>query len=215
MKGLILKDLYNLKNNGKSIIFVLVVFSFVSFSQNNIGFLIGYTILLGSMLVINTMSYDNMAKWDKYALTMPVTRRDVVFSKYLVSIIVTFIGAAIAIVLCFAQGIYKHNLDALEILAVTGAVVAAGFLFISIMLPFIYKFGIEKSRILIFLVFLVPAGIVVIGKSKFTKLQFSPLAVQYMHIILQYLPIILLLITILVMVVSYSISVKVYGNKDM
>ena len=213
MKGLILKDLYNLKNNGKSIIFVLVVFSFVSFSQNNIGFLIGYTILLGSMLVINTMSYDNIAKWDKYALTMPVTRRDVVLSKYMVSIIVIFIGAVLATVLGFAQGINKHNLNVIEIFTVNGAALAGGFFFISIMLPVIYKFGVEKSRVLILLVFLAPAG-VVIGRSKLGKLKFSPLAIQYMHIALQYLPIIILVMTILIMVVSYCISFKVYENKD-
>ncbi len=215
MKGLILKDLYNLKNNGKSIIFVLVVFSFVSFSQNNIGFLIGYTILLGSMLVINTMSYDNIAKWDKYALTMPVTRRDVVFSKYLVSIISSFMGAAIAIALCFAQEVYKNKLDVMEILVVTGIVLAIDFLFISFILPIVYKFGVEKSRIFILVIFIIPFAIIMVGRSKFAKLKLSPLAIQYMNIILQYLPIILLLITILVMAVSYSISVKVYGNKDM
>ncbi|AGY75661.1 ABC-2 transporter permease [Clostridium autoethanogenum] len=215
MNGLILKDLYNLKNNGKSIVFILVVFSFVSFSQNDIGFLTGYTILLASMLVINTMSYDNTAKWDKYALTMPVTRKGVVLSKYLVSIIVSLIGAAIAVALCFAQGIYRHNLDAMEILTVTGIVLAIGFLFISFMLPIVYKFGVEKSRIFIFVIFIIPFAVIMVGRSKFAKLKLSPLAVQYMNIILQYLPVILLLITILIMVVSYSISVKVYSNKDM
>ncbi|AZV58275.1 ABC-2 transporter permease [Clostridium sp. AWRP] len=215
MNGLILKDLYNLKNNGKSIIFVIVVFSFVFFSQNNIGFLTGYTILLASMLVINTMSYDNIAKWDKYALTMPVTRKGVVFSKYMVSIISSLIGAAIAVGLCFAQGIYRHNLDVIEILTVTGVVLAMGFLFISFMLPIVYKFGVEKSRIFIFIIFIIPFAVIIVGKSKFAKLKLSPLAIQYMNVILQYLPIILLLIAILVMVVSYSISVKVYSNKDM
>lgn len=215
MRGLILKDLYNLKNNVKNIIFVLVVFSFVSFSQNNIGFLTGYTILFASMLVINTMSYDNIAKWDKYALTMPVARKDVVFSKYLVSIISSLMGAAIAVALCFAQEIYRHNLDAIEILWITGIILAMGFLFISFMLPIVYKFGVEKSRIFIFVIFIIPFAVIMVGRSKFAKLKLSPLAVQYMNIILQYLPVILLLITILIMVVSYSISVKVYSNKDM
>ena len=214
MNGLILKDLYNLKNSGKSLLIAIVVFSLFYFLQGiNMEVWNVFLIIIGSVLVVNTMSYDNTAKWDKYALTMPVTRRDVVLSKYMVSIIVIFIGVVLVTVLGFAQGINKHNLDVIEIFTVNGAALAGGFFFISIMLPVIYKFGVEKSRVLILLVFLAPAG-VVIGRSKLGKLKFSPLAIQYMHIALQYLPIIILVMTILIMVVSYCISFKVYENKD-
>ncbi|OAA92634.1 ABC-2 transporter permease [Clostridium coskatii] len=216
MLGLILKDLYNLKKSSKFLIIWLIGFGVIFFQQDNMGFLNGLVVILASMLVINTMSYDNIAKWDKYALTMPVTRKDVVLSKYLISIILSLTGAGIAVALCFVQGIYKHNLDMVEIFEVTGAVLAVGFLFISITLPAIYKLGVEKSRIVIFLVFfLVCGGITGISKSKLAKLSLSSLAKHYIDIILQYLPVILLLITILIMVVSYSISVKVYSNKDM
>ncbi|OBR96128.1 hypothetical protein CLRAG_05790 [Clostridium ragsdalei P11] len=215
MNGLILKDLYNLKSSGKSLFIPIVVFSLFYFLQGiNMEVWDVFIIFFVSIFVINTMSYDNTAKWDKYALTMPVTRRDVVLSKYMVSIIVIFIGSILATALSFAQGINKHNLDVIEIFTVNGAAMAGGFLFISVTLPVIYKFGVEKSRVLILLVFLAPAGIV-IGKSKFAKLKFSPLAVQYIHIILKYLPVILLLIAILAVLISYSISLKVYSNKDM
>ncbi|AGY75660.1 ABC-2 transporter permease [Clostridium autoethanogenum] len=214
MNGLILKDLYNLKNGGGSLLIAIVVFSLIYFLQgdnDNMEVWNVFIILLGSILVVNTMSYDNTAKWDKYALTMPVTRRDVVLSKYMVSIIVIFMGAVLATALSFAQGINKHNLDVIKIFTVNGAAMAGGLFFISVTLPVIYEFGVEKSRIVIFLVFLAPAG-VAIGSS---KLRFSPLTVQYIHIILQYLPVVLLLITILAMLISYSISLKIYSNKDM
>lgn len=215
MNGLILKDLYNLKNSGKSLLIAIVAFSLLYFLQGiNMEVWNVFIILTGSILVINTMSYDNTAKWDKYELTMPVTRRDVVLSKYLVSIIVIFIGAVLATALSFAQGISKHNLDVIEIFTVNGAALAGGFLFISITLPVIYKFGVEKSRILILLIFLAPAG-AGIGRSKFAKLKFSPLAKQYMDIVLQYLPLIILIMMILIMLVSYRISLKIYSNKDM
>ncbi|OAA84861.1 ABC-2 transporter permease [Clostridium ljungdahlii] len=216
MRGLILKDLYNLKKTSKFLIIWIVGFGVLFFQQNNMAFLDGFVVILASMLVTNTITYDNMVKWDKYALTMPVTRRDVVLSKYLVSTILSLIGAGIAVALCFAQGIYKHNLDMVEIFEATGLVLAVGFLFISIVLPVIYKFGVEKSRIVIFLVFFLAfAGITGISRSKLAKLSFSPLVKQYMDIVLQYLPFIMLIMTILIMIASYCISVKVYGNKDM
>ncbi|ADK16567.1 MULTISPECIES: ABC-2 transporter permease [Clostridium] len=215
MNGLILKDLYNLKRSGKSLLIGIMVFSLVYFLQDiNMEVWDVWIIFIGSIFVVNIMSYDNIAKWDKYALTMPVTRKDVVLSKYLVSIIVIFMGVVLATALSFTQGISKHNLDVIEIFTVNGAAMAGGFLFVSLMLPAIYKFGVEKSRMLILLVFLAPAGIVIV-KSKFSKLRFSPLDVQYIHIILQYLPVILLLIAILAMLISYSISLKIYSNKDM
>ncbi|QXE18600.1 ABC-2 transporter permease [Clostridium sp. 001] len=215
MNGLILKDLYNLKNSGKSLLIAIVVFSLFYFLQGiNMDVWDVFIIFIGSTLIVNTMAYDNTAKWDKYALAMPVTRRDVVLSKYLVSIIVIFTGAVLATALSFAQGINKHSLDVIEIFTINGAAMAGGFLFVSLMLPAIYKFGVEKLRMLILLVFLAPAGVVIV-KSKFAKLRFSPLSIQYIHIILQYLPVILLLIAILVMLISYSISLKIYSNKDM
>ncbi|AZV58274.1 ABC-2 transporter permease [Clostridium sp. AWRP] len=217
MNGLILKDLYNLKNGGRSLLIAIVVFSLIYFLQGdnyNIEVWNIFIILFGSILIVNTMSYDNTAKWDKYALTMPVTRRDVVLSKYMVSIIVIFIGVVLATALSFAQGISKHNLDVIKIFTVNGAALAGGFFFMSVTLPVIYKFGVEKSRIVIFLVFL-GSGSVAIGSSKFDKLRFSSLTVQYIHIILQHLPGIVLLIAILVMLISYSISLRIYSNKDM
>ena len=43
-------------------------------------------ILFTIMIPMVAMSYDDKSKWDRYALTMPVSRRDMVLSKYLLAL---------------------------------------------------------------------------------------------------------------------------------
>ena len=39
------------------------------------------------MLVITSLAYDERSRWDRYALTMPVSRKEMVLSKYLLGLI--------------------------------------------------------------------------------------------------------------------------------
>ena len=54
--------------------------------------------LMLSMQVITTMSYDEYAKWDKYALTMNINRKDIVLSKYVFFIMSIIIGMVVGVI---------------------------------------------------------------------------------------------------------------------
>ena len=82
MKGLIIKDILNLKNYMKQLILVLIFFIAYGIFLKNGTFVGTMITLMLSMQVITTMSYDEYAKWDKYALTMNINRKDIVLSKY-------------------------------------------------------------------------------------------------------------------------------------
>ena len=43
----------------------------------------GVLAVLAAMMPVTAFSFDEKAKWDKYALSMPVSRRDLVLSKYI------------------------------------------------------------------------------------------------------------------------------------
>lgn len=165
MKSLVLKDLYNIAHNAKSMLFMLVVFAFILIPQSGPE---GYIICSGilcSMMTITTFSFDDHAKWVRYALIMPVTKRELVFSKFIVLFIFTGIGVVFGMVCGAAGGILLHKLNTADITAwlTLLGIALAGF-FISVfmggtVIPLLFRFGAEKARILSVSVAVIPFGI--------------------------------------------------------
>ncbi|MEL7656992.1 MAG: ABC-2 transporter permease, partial [Bacillota bacterium] len=94
MIGLILKDFYTIRQYSKTMLFMLVFFALISAGLDNpAAFFEGFIIIMSTMMSIYSFSYDNLAKWDRYGLSLPVTRKEVVASKYILSLLLCLIGA--------------------------------------------------------------------------------------------------------------------------
>lgn len=203
MKGLIIKDLLNMKKTLKLYLLLLVFYGVLSFAQGN-NMLFGYfVVLLTMMMSITALSYDEKANWDKYALSMPVSRTDLVMSKYVLSYGCLIVAIVLAVLYMYLiDG--RITQDGWAILAV-----CTGFslFFTSIMLPVMFKFGCEKGRIAIFAISLIPVAAVMI----FNKANLLPKIDEKM---LEMLPYIAGVIVILMSVISMFISVRIYKNKE-
>ena len=57
------------------------------------------------MIFITTFSYDEYNSWDAYAISMPVSRKDIVKSKYIASIILIFIAVIFTIIISLIIGL--------------------------------------------------------------------------------------------------------------
>ena len=90
MKGLLIKDLYLVKGYGTSIILISALFIAIGIMNGSYAFLM-LTALYSAMISINTMSYDERGHWDTYADSLPVSRTQVVLSKYILSFIAMLI----------------------------------------------------------------------------------------------------------------------------
>ena len=119
MKGLIIKDLYNLRKQLVLYIIIGVIYSVIGVVAKDSGgsSFIGLILIFSAMLPITAVSYDERAKWDKYGLTMPVSRRETVAAKYLLGVILTAAGA----LLSFAVGLL-FGADMTEYVAVVTTV---------------------------------------------------------------------------------------------
>ncbi|MFZ2537376.1 MAG: ABC-2 transporter permease [Oscillospiraceae bacterium] len=221
MKGLILKDFLNMKSYMK-ILGLMILVQFVIFiPQGDVSFISGFIILLCTMMVITTISYDDMAKWDRYALTMPITRKEMVLSKYVIMLIFSISGAILNSILTIIAGYFMKNVNIGETLISSGAVLSAALLFGSVILPLLYKFGPEKARLLIILCALVPTAIVILG-SQVVKKSGIPMPNFLKDLntatpntgILISLTFIIPAIAVVVVVISYLISLKIYNKKE-
>lgn len=207
MRGLILKDLFILKQNYKTF-FVLIIFFILAMFQNSSA--ASFTSVINAvftMMITTTISYDNLAKWDKYALTMPITRKEMVLSKYICSIIFNLIGLVLGIVIVFAMGIVRNNLNITEIFisAISSAIVM--IIFISLMFPLVYKFGVEKFRIFLILIFMIPVFFILALRN---MTNVGKLIDKWLIYIIISVPV----IAVIGFVLSYFISIKIYENKE-
>ncbi|HID1254757.1 TPA: ABC-2 transporter permease, partial [Clostridioides difficile] len=200
MKGLILKDLLNLKGNIKFILLFIIMFGFMSsLGDGNVNNFIGVIIVLCTTMIVSTFSYDDLNKWDSYVLTMPINRNDIVLSKYLTMLIFSFIGVLVSLIVSVTIGYFKNTLILNETLLINALILSISVCFGSLILPLIYKFGIERARLLMILCFLVPTLALLVFKSILENIS-SPISIE---IILNTLVYSLPFVAILLFVISY------------
>lgn len=84
MRGLLQKDLYVMLGQGRTYL-VLVAFYLVLtlVGAFDASFFSGFIVLVMTMLPMSTFTYDDLARWPKFAAATPAGRRGVVQGKYL------------------------------------------------------------------------------------------------------------------------------------
>ena len=215
MKGLLIKDILNMKNYMKQLVLVLIFFIAYGIFLKNGTFVGTMITLMLSMQVITTMSYDEYAKWDKYALTMNINRKDIIISKYIFFTISIIIGIVVGITTSIAiNQIAKLDTGMNEII-VTSIVVPCVFaILFSIIIPVVFKTGVEKGRIVMMLILFIPAILVgaIVKISEKTNITMpSP---SNLEILMKFGVLGLVLLTILAVFISYKVSLSIYNKKE-
>ena len=215
MKGLLIKDILNMKNYMKQLVLVLIFFIAYGIFLKNGTFVGTMITLMLSMQVITTMSYDENAKWDKYALTMNINRKDIIISKYIFFTISIIIGIVVGITTSIAiNQIAKLDTGMNEII-VTSIVVPCVFaILFSIIIPVVFKTGVEKGRIVMMLILFIPAilvGAIVKISEKANITMPSP---SNLEILMKFGVLGLVLLTILAVFISYKVSLSIYNKKE-
>ncbi len=218
IKGLITKDLLQLKSYRKTLIIFLIIFTLVSIEQestNKIGSMLAVMMTLGfGMFSIATFSYDELSKAERYILTLPVTKKEVVLARYILVITSTLLGCFVGLILSiFVSLVMNHQLPNIENLLSIGLGGIFGIGVVeAIQIPCIYKFGAEKGKIQMFIITAIVAflfgGIAFIGE----KMNIS--IAGTLDWISNILPILFGVMTLFVYCVSYKISYGIYKKKE-
>lgn len=149
MTGFILKDLLNLRRYARTIAVFIAFFAVMTFSLDESGYMSAMIAILFAMLPVTSFVYDQQSRWDLFAQTLPVSRRDIVAAKYALALALIVAGTVIGTVLTLVVGLIKGTpVNPGDLLLPGGFIFAASILFVSVMFPLIYKFGVEKGRIL-------------------------------------------------------------------
>ena len=164
MKSLILKDLFNIGHNAKSMLFIFVVFAVALIPFSGVEGYIFVCAILCSMVIVTTFSFDDNSKWTRYAMIMPVSKKELVGGKFIVLVLFCAVGSLFGLIVGSIGGLITNKITLniagigeLLFLALVAWVFAV--IFGSMSIPLVFKFGAEKGRVLLVVSFLIPAGI--------------------------------------------------------
>ena len=140
MKGLLLKDWYMMKKYCRYYLFVGIGFIILSLMSSGNMFFIFYPCLLGGMIPVNLLGYDERSRWTEYVGTLPYTKTQIVSAKYLIGL---FTQIALLTVISITQGVkmsvegtfvLKEFLVLMMLLLIMASVAS------SLTLPFVFKY---------------------------------------------------------------------------
>ena len=217
MTGLILKDFLILRKTLRSYLFMLVVYVGIAFtgvwSADIVGVLL---VVMVVMLPMNVFAYDKQAKWDTYGLALPVGRTKTVAARYLCVLLLCLLSVgltAILGVMLYAAGRVEEPVEFLVSCSVMGLM---SVLVNAIMLPFLYKFGPERARMMFFgilggcvlliVTILFPLG----GLSWLKSLELAEPTLRQATIV----PAVAALAGVALLALSFLLSRHFYGSKD-
>ena len=165
MRGLLLKDLYVLWGGAKRLLFLIAIYIVIGEFSAGIG---SVGVLLCAMLPTSCMAYDERAKWDRYALSMPVPVKDLVVSKYLLGYLMLLAGAGLKLLTVLIPIRKGGDLSTFVF------TLAAALLYMAVQFPILFKFGIESGRIWMMLLTGVFAiGVVTLGTAAMMDINMS------------------------------------------
>ena len=143
MKGLLYKDLALLWRQGKMYLLIILIFTLVP-QFTHMGFAMAYV----AILPYTTIAFDEQSKWNRLAIMMPYTDGQLVLCKYIFS----WLGMLLVLLLStvsrtadyFINGQTVLINELQEVIIFT----AASSLFSAIVLPLVFRFGVERGRLM-------------------------------------------------------------------
>ena len=222
IKGLFKKDLYNLSNYKASLIIIILFcgIAIIGTDAINFGPIIICTIV--GMISLATFNYDEIAKSNKYILTLPTSRKEIVKEKFILAISATILGGILGLALTIIVANVMNyirpedmiNIDYESLITTTIGGMWGISLIQAIQIPSIYKWGAEKGRIQMFI--LVFALIVIIAGVGFLIMQSGiNINMEMLESFFSRYGLIILAVSMIIMYyISYKISYKIYKNKE-
>ena len=145
MIGLLRKDLYMAWAYCKTFLLILAVFIAVGLSGEENSFFILYPMIIGMMLPVSLISYDERFKWHLCCDAMPVSRAMVVSSKYVLTLLTVLL---VFVATMLAQWFRLTRMGNVERLwELPGLLLPIGLVGPAILMPVIFRLGVEKGRI--------------------------------------------------------------------
>ena len=186
MKGLLKKDLLLLKSQIKYIVTIVVICLIMAYANSGFAYISSYLTFMGTGLVFNSFSYDMYHNEMTYLFALPFSKKEYCLEKYIYALTVTFISWIIAVQL---------------------AMLFSAFIYISITIPVMMKYGREKATIIVLMLMLVLFLAVASGATSVGMLMSQISAFLLIGIYA--------FIVLVVLIISYRSTISILNDKEL
>ena len=207
MRGLLLKDFYLIRKYCKGYAAVVILFLVVAFISPENPLFFFYPCVFSALISVTLIAYDEREKWTTYAGTLPVTKAQIVSSKYCISLISGGVVMALVAVGQAVSRIRNGSMGA-DYGIYLSIMICIIFLIPAFILPFVFRLGAEKGRIA-YVAVLVAAAVCV---GAFMGTRDIPL-VSGLSVNTAW-AVILPLASAAVYVISWLLTVRIYEKKE-
>ncbi len=174
MKGLLLKDFYVIRSG---LLILLLTFVFVgagmSFVISPWVLVVIFTVTLSFQSAV-TVQTDKSSQWDRFSVTLPVSRKQTIASKYIMYLLLSLAGLATGTVISVVCAWFQQGFDAESLLQYSSLAIIVSLLPGSISIPCSFLLDEEKSMVGMILAYMITSGIIVaviLVFSKYMNLQ--------------------------------------------
>lgn len=197
MKGLLLKDLYNIRKQAWWYLSMILLFCLLSVTVQNIAFAGTIGVLVTVSVPLIAIGYEEKDSWQKFVVASGRDIKTIVAEKYLLGIICAVTGfVAYAVVYLQSERTSLTDLFVPLFMQIT---------VLSVMLPTVFKFGVDKGRvymIAVILIFMLAFIGLLSAADKFVGTDLIVFNLTTAVLIAG------------VLVISYFISLKIYTAKE-
>ena len=153
MRGLIEKDL-RLTLTRKQTLLIFFVMALIMGVSMDGAFIVGYLTILATIVAVGTISYDEFDNGFTFLMTLPFDRKTYIREKYLFCFLMAAAAWCVGTVLCFIGNIVRRSgVSMIDELPMLAALLPVLYLSAAVMIPLQLKYGSEKSKTVLFLLF--------------------------------------------------------------
>lgn len=208
MLGIILADLYAMKKQMLILGGVAVLYLFLGIASSEPSTSMAIMTLFSVMFVLSSFTYEEQCQFDIFANTLPLKRKNIVFSKYLISLMSLCAGILLSILAVILSALINHNFNMNQIYTLI-VVVIFGTLFLSISLPILFKVGPERARLIMIVIYIVPF-FTAWGVIRSDVIDINTLV----NVTLEKLIVPAVVVNLIVFAISVLCSLKIYEKKE-
>lgn len=212
MNGLIVKDMqiFFKKLSAVNLIIILIGTGFCFFYLHLEGMILVGTLLPALFVSLSKTLFvdDRQSKWDKYAISMPVSKNTIVLSRYISITFIALIGALFAFCLNLILMNFYQDFSLFDLIKTFFIGAGIGIIYSFFLLPFNYSAGTNGGIFAFLTVFILGLLLCYI-----TKNQFSDTLPVLLEIVADNWKIILPICLIVFGILSFMVSKFFYCKK--
>ena len=205
MIGLLRKDLYMTWAYCRFFVVILGVFLGVGLVNGENSFFVIYPMIIGMMLPVSIISYDERFKWHIACDALPCSRAQAVSSKYILTLLL--VGLIFALTMLI-QGIRLSRAgDLAQLWELPGMLLPVGLVGPAVLLPVIFRLGVEKGRIFYYvLVGLVAASAVIFSSGQSPEIPTAQVQLPGLALVLG---------SLVLFALSWGLSILLYQRREL